>query len=299
MGWVIVQLKWIHERHDALDRHSKTHPMAWRQTRSAPWSLRIFGERGVDTIYFGPHALEEVKRQERERLDTLFPEADVKEHASSWGAREEESVVAARKMERSRRATTKRWVAAGFAACAAAFVAARAFGFRGAALALTAGGAGMSEQSTVELPFPPTFPSGSYQYGSGEILLVKFAEDPRQTISLRASVRELRGLDDRTTFCIGQDPKSVTVVLDERTRSNSRARVNDVEERDRKLVKSWDAVSGTVVVQILSHSRKAVETYTVVAELEHVVFRERGGRKTFMIDSLKWRPTTVSTTGVG
>ena len=99
LGWLGVQLKWIHDRHKALEwllpYHARqlaaergalppplkgeyvSHP-----TTKAPWSLRIFGEKGIERLEVyedlanpdGPHSVNE--------LSSLFPEAEVEAVAS-------------------------------------------------------------------------------------------------------------------------------------------------------------------------------------------------------------------------
>ena len=71
LGWIGVQLKWIHDRHEAL-----------RLTASggntmSPWSIRILGEPGIKKIfvqYLGDQRSDEARAAEIQRL---YPESHV------------------------------------------------------------------------------------------------------------------------------------------------------------------------------------------------------------------------------
>jgi len=82
IGWVGVQVKWIRDRHETLQRHdSISGPLrginfstSFMQMISgpsvqAPWEIRIFGEAGVGTIVVDSDT-------DREQLTALFPEAE-------------------------------------------------------------------------------------------------------------------------------------------------------------------------------------------------------------------------------
>jgi len=80
LAWLTVQLKWIRDRHEALERVDP----AWRdvaeESRSQmPWGLRMLGEPAHEAIAF-PEAehstLEQVEAHGR-RLQRLFPEAAI------------------------------------------------------------------------------------------------------------------------------------------------------------------------------------------------------------------------------
>jgi len=71
LSWLDVQVKWIRDRHEALATH-------WHgivvdkgdelRRPAAPWSLRIFGERGEGPILVQP----ETDEAERDRIRRLF-----------------------------------------------------------------------------------------------------------------------------------------------------------------------------------------------------------------------------------
>ena len=70
--WLGVQVKWIRDRHEAYFGNGVM-PNPFSNT-DAPWSLRLFGEEGVDMI--------DVRRDAKftaERVRVLFPEASVSE----------------------------------------------------------------------------------------------------------------------------------------------------------------------------------------------------------------------------
>jgi hypothetical protein len=87
LGWVTIQLKWIHDRHEALKwLHSKDPgdryagvviPHGWKP---APWSIRMFGESEQERLLFDAGMLDEgddVNARLR-WLKRLFPEAEVR-----------------------------------------------------------------------------------------------------------------------------------------------------------------------------------------------------------------------------
>jgi hypothetical protein len=91
LAWLAEQMKWIHDRHAALEMKNVegiNPPTATK--REAPWSLRILRESGVNVIWVGPgpprmrrgtddEGLEAMKSQ-RLDLERLFPEANVMEN---------------------------------------------------------------------------------------------------------------------------------------------------------------------------------------------------------------------------
>jgi len=74
LGWLTVQFKWIHDRHEAQHwLQSKLNALIINSpSRSPPWPLKILGEPKVDVIWI---PLNESTRLEE--LKRLFPEADV------------------------------------------------------------------------------------------------------------------------------------------------------------------------------------------------------------------------------
>jgi len=80
-AWIGNQLMWIHERHAALDFREEN---GWsvfmvtgysiRHMTSAPWQLRIFGERGETGILM-PNT--DQRPALKQRLAELFPEAKI------------------------------------------------------------------------------------------------------------------------------------------------------------------------------------------------------------------------------
>src|SRR5581483_7339295 len=79
LTWLTIQLRWIRERHVALDLRGQTHTLY--DGPPAPWSLRVLGEQGVRGIAVfrdyndwgrGPE-LSEADRCSIERLESLFP----------------------------------------------------------------------------------------------------------------------------------------------------------------------------------------------------------------------------------
>ena len=75
-GWLSVQVKWIRDRHRAVDRLR----LSMEEGVNAPWSLRIFGEPGYKGVYIvidrWDHPTADERRIKRE-IEPLFPEADV------------------------------------------------------------------------------------------------------------------------------------------------------------------------------------------------------------------------------
>ena len=77
-------MKWIQERHSMLHGYERVSPYyeggypipsrTWVvRRRDAPWNLRIFGEKPVESFCLGG----EISSMERERFESLFPEAEV------------------------------------------------------------------------------------------------------------------------------------------------------------------------------------------------------------------------------
>ncbi len=67
--WLGIQVQWIKDRHDVLARYPDISDSA---CPSAPWSIRILGERGVGVIL-----LSGADDAERERIVGLFPESQI------------------------------------------------------------------------------------------------------------------------------------------------------------------------------------------------------------------------------
>jgi len=70
LGWVCVQLKWIHDRHEAIGLYGGSGHL-WPSPTKAPWSIRLFGETPNDRL--GPIDYD-TPIAEQERLHRLFPE---------------------------------------------------------------------------------------------------------------------------------------------------------------------------------------------------------------------------------
>ena len=73
--WVSVQVKWVRDRHQAVDR------LGFSEERvNAPWSIRIFGEPGYKNVYViirrSDQPTADDQRIKRE-IEPLFPEAEV------------------------------------------------------------------------------------------------------------------------------------------------------------------------------------------------------------------------------
>ena len=84
--WLGVQVKWIRDRHEALQLHDSisvdfyggiivegggSRMISHSPKAKAPWGIRIFGEAGVGTILVDP------PETDYSRLTALFPEAKV------------------------------------------------------------------------------------------------------------------------------------------------------------------------------------------------------------------------------
>jgi len=68
--WLAVQVNWIRERREIL-RRIPGEPADWVAAK-APWSIRIFGERGYHDLHFW----RDLTREEYFRIKQLFPETD-------------------------------------------------------------------------------------------------------------------------------------------------------------------------------------------------------------------------------
>lgn len=94
LGWLGVQLKWIHDRREALrwivDYRARAVAAESRNLvpprkgeivsppdKKAPWSLRILGEGGVERLEVYQDWLNEDARYSLDELSSLFPEAKV------------------------------------------------------------------------------------------------------------------------------------------------------------------------------------------------------------------------------
>jgi hypothetical protein len=99
LGWLGVQLKWMHDRSEALrwiadfrarqlaaESGSVLPPMKgeWVSHASvkAPWSLEILGETGVERLEVYQGWLNSDSRYSLNELRSLFPEAEVKASAA-------------------------------------------------------------------------------------------------------------------------------------------------------------------------------------------------------------------------
>jgi len=74
LGWIAAQLKWIHDRHEALEHHHALSVSWTGRGPEAPWSVRIFGENGQLEITLR----DDKSDDERKRIEKLFPEATVR-----------------------------------------------------------------------------------------------------------------------------------------------------------------------------------------------------------------------------
>ena len=83
LGWLAVQVKWIHDRRAArvwIAEHApqpgQTPSYTWFVIKPFPWGLRILREQPVHSIVItvGPE-----DRKTAEGLQTLFPEASVQQ----------------------------------------------------------------------------------------------------------------------------------------------------------------------------------------------------------------------------
>jgi len=84
--WLGAQAKWIRDRHAVISTHSTLYKYnaenAFADFPSptlAPWSLRLFGERGVDgvEVIFNPDDPPDTTQPEQSRIKRLFPEAKI------------------------------------------------------------------------------------------------------------------------------------------------------------------------------------------------------------------------------
>ena len=83
-GWARVQFNWIAEREQAR-AWLAAEPVTWyapsldgaRRQANAPWSLRLFGERGVVAIGLEPTRGNKKPPYDFTKLAQLFPEARV------------------------------------------------------------------------------------------------------------------------------------------------------------------------------------------------------------------------------
>ncbi len=86
--WLGYQINWMLQRHEALSTGAG--PYGWAATwRSkdrppAPWSLRLLGEQGVDSIWLDIGMPAETRADYQTRLEGLFPEAQVIEPMEKW-----------------------------------------------------------------------------------------------------------------------------------------------------------------------------------------------------------------------
>lgn len=74
-AWLVPQLRWIRERHRALDDLAAPNAVESPFGNSAPWSIRLLGEQGYDRIAW----VQTGTRDESiaTRLRELFPEARI------------------------------------------------------------------------------------------------------------------------------------------------------------------------------------------------------------------------------
>ena len=94
IGWLGVQIKWIHNRHQALQwlvplharqlaaasgslLPSKKGAYVSHSGIKAPWSLEVMGELGIERIEVDPACLNKDAPFTLHELRSLFPEADV------------------------------------------------------------------------------------------------------------------------------------------------------------------------------------------------------------------------------
>jgi hypothetical protein len=78
LGWLGVQVKWIRDRHEALEWvRQHEHPMAFQavEPKPMPWSLRMFGE--APTRYITIQVPKGEKAARVRELEELFPECHV------------------------------------------------------------------------------------------------------------------------------------------------------------------------------------------------------------------------------
>jgi len=77
LGWLGVQVKWIRDRHDRMNRARWAFSVP--SHHDAPWSIRILGEKGVSAIVKHDGHSSESRRRYHE-LHQLFPEAELLPH---------------------------------------------------------------------------------------------------------------------------------------------------------------------------------------------------------------------------
>ena len=70
MGWCVVQLRWIRERHEATKGIGLTVGGG-----AAPWPIWLFGERGIEQIGVVSDYVD--SQRSLEELQQLFPEAQI------------------------------------------------------------------------------------------------------------------------------------------------------------------------------------------------------------------------------
>jgi hypothetical protein len=110
LGWLGVQLKWIHDRHEALRwiadyrarqlaaESGSMLPLVRGEYVSnsgskAPWSLRIFGEKGVERFEVEQDWVNPDTGYSVSELRSLFPKSEVKAVASRpWRAAGKERI---------------------------------------------------------------------------------------------------------------------------------------------------------------------------------------------------------------
>ncbi|PHS02987.1 MAG: hypothetical protein COA78_19670 [Blastopirellula sp.] len=95
-AWIGAQLRWMQQRNEALQWIQPMHARqiaassglpvppvkgfyVQRSGSTAPWSLAIFGEIGVDTIELDSRYSQSEDHYTIDRLRSLFPEAEVVE----------------------------------------------------------------------------------------------------------------------------------------------------------------------------------------------------------------------------
>src|ERR1051325_1059923 len=134
------------------------------------------------------------------------------------------------------------------------------------------------------LPFPPVFagPEG----GCGSFALFKFAQDPRQAVSLHVNVRAFDNYQQETVLHLDEHGKDVRVTFHEWTDDARHSYCNDVSHPSVKLVSQWDAIAGTVTFQVVAPRQPGSDRYTVVATLRDARFKERGSKRTFTVKQL-------------
>lgn len=77
--WLGMQVKWIRDRHEALERIYQDSPYPERTPGvvSAPWSIRVLGETGLEWVIVTQTGDEIADRERQRRVQRLFPEANV------------------------------------------------------------------------------------------------------------------------------------------------------------------------------------------------------------------------------